>query len=290
MARARNIKPALFKNELLGVADPLLTLLFQSLWMLADKEGLLEDRPLRIKAETFPYREGLDINGYLTELQRLGFVKRYSVGSLALIQVVNFKKHQTPHSTEKPSELPHPSKETIENININTASVNPPLNNCENVVALPTDLLIPDLLIPDSTTLSGAPDVPKIETPNKTTRPFTAEAVEALEYLNEKSVSKFKPVESNVRLIVARMKEGATLAEIKQVIDAKVLKWIADPKMQDYLRPGTLFNAVKYAQYAGQLGPIDRGKGEWLEGLGKFESELTQQEKAQLFVARSATR
>lgn len=36
--------------------------------------------------------------------------------------------------------------------------------------------------------------------------------------------------------------------------------------------------------------PVDRGKGEWLEGLGKFESELTQQEKAQLFVARSATR
>ena len=106
MARARNIKPALFKNELLGVADPLLTLLFISLWTLADKSGRLEDRPLRIKAETFPYRENLDINGYLTQLYRLGFIVRYVVDGQPLIQVVNFEKHQTPHNTEKSSLLP----------------------------------------------------------------------------------------------------------------------------------------------------------------------------------------
>lgn len=150
MARARNIKPALFKNELLGVADPLLTLLFQSLWTLADKEGRLEDRPLRIKAETFPYRDSIDVNGYLTELQRLGFITRYLVGSLALIQVVNFKKHQTPHNTEKPSELPPPSAGTIVNIEVIDTSVKTPLSNGENIDALPPDLLIPSSLIPDS--------------------------------------------------------------------------------------------------------------------------------------------
>lgn len=112
MARSRNIKPGIFKNELLGVADPMLTILFQSLWCLADKAGRLEDRPLRIKAETFPYREGLDVNGYLTELERMGFIHRYSVGDLALIQVVNFDKHQNPHKTEKESELPDYSMKT----------------------------------------------------------------------------------------------------------------------------------------------------------------------------------
>lgn len=110
MARSRNIKPSLFKNELLGCADPLLTILFESLWCLADREGRLEDRPLRINAETFPYRNvPLPLfNGYLTELQRLGFIVRYKAGDLPLIQVVNFKKHQTPHNTEKASELPAP--------------------------------------------------------------------------------------------------------------------------------------------------------------------------------------
>lgn len=106
MARARNIKPSLFKNEVLGTADPLLTLLFESLWCLADKAGRLEDRPLRIKAETFPYREGVDIIGLLTDLERLGFVRRYQVSHLKLIEVVNFAKHQKPHHTEKESELP----------------------------------------------------------------------------------------------------------------------------------------------------------------------------------------
>lgn len=112
MARARSLKPALFKNEVLGVADPLLTILFQSLWCLADREGRLEDRPLRIKAETFPYREGIDINGYLTELERLEFIDRYTQDGLSIIQILNFKKHQNPHKTEKGSVLPEKPIET----------------------------------------------------------------------------------------------------------------------------------------------------------------------------------
>ena len=50
MARARNIKPSFFTNELLGTEDPMVSLTFAGLWCLADKEGILEDRPLRIKA------------------------------------------------------------------------------------------------------------------------------------------------------------------------------------------------------------------------------------------------
>ncbi len=77
MPRARNIKPGLFSNEILGTADPLLTILFTSLWCLADKAGRLEDRPERIKAQTFPYREGINIERSLFELQRMGFIIRY---------------------------------------------------------------------------------------------------------------------------------------------------------------------------------------------------------------------
>jgi len=155
MARARNIKPALFKNELLGVADPFLTLLFQSLWCLADREGRLEDRPLRIKAETFPYRESLDVNGYLTELQQLGFILRYSVNGVALIQIINFKKHQTPHKTEKASELPPPSAEAPAGGGSQGLTVLLPLNNGEITEALPPDSLIPDSLNPITSNPNG---------------------------------------------------------------------------------------------------------------------------------------
>jgi hypothetical protein len=140
MARARNIKPGLFKNEVLGTADPFVTLLFEGLWLLADKEGRLEDRPLRIRAELFPYREGFDINGYLTQLLRGGFIERYTVDKIAIIQIVNFRKHQSPHVTEKPSELPAKPEGYID----------APLDNGEITEPPPPDSLIPDSLIPDS--------------------------------------------------------------------------------------------------------------------------------------------
>ena len=155
MARARNIKPSFFKNELLGEADPLLGLLFISLWTLADKAGRLEDRPLRIKAETFAYREGIDINGYLTQLLSLGFIDRYKAvcngKEINVIEIINFTKHQTPHSTEKPSELP--SKPMLEPITLNneSASVNGHIN------VLNPDSSNTDSLIPDSPSLN--PDV-----------------------------------------------------------------------------------------------------------------------------------
>lgn len=152
MARARNIKPAIFKNELLGVADPFITLLFESLWCLADREGRLEDRPLRIKAETFPYRENMDINGYLTELARMGFIVRYVVDGAPLIQIVNFKKHQTPHKTEKDSVLPAWNGESVDTCGFAETTVKYTLNTDKITEALPPDLLIPDSfnLIPDS--------------------------------------------------------------------------------------------------------------------------------------------
>ena len=55
MARTRNIKPAFFDNDILGGLDPLTRLLFIGLWCIADREGRLEDRPLRIKKTLLGY-------------------------------------------------------------------------------------------------------------------------------------------------------------------------------------------------------------------------------------------
>jgi uncharacterized phage protein (TIGR02220 family) len=80
-----------------------------------------------------------------------------------------------------------------------------------------------------------------------------AAAVGILEYLNEKAAKNFKPVKANLSLITARLSE-ATADECRAVIDAKVQEWQNDPKMCGYLRPETLFGAVKFAGYLGQLG------------------------------------
>lgn len=166
MARARNIKPSFFKNELLGADDPLLGLLFISLWTLADKAGRLEDRPLRIKAETFPYRENIDINGYLTKLVSLGFIDRYKAvrdgQEVSIIEVLNFTKHQTPHSTEKQSELPAKPVNKPVTVTVALNNESDPVNSHINVLnpdSSNTDSLIPDSpnLIPDIAPENPAP-------------------------------------------------------------------------------------------------------------------------------------
>ena len=84
-------------------------------------------------------------------------------------------------------------------------------------------------------------------------RPTTQDPKEIIAYLNEKTGSNFKPVASNIKLIQARLKEGATIDEIKRVIDIKNQEWSQDLKMSEYLRPSTLFSAINYAQYSGQI-------------------------------------
>lgn len=152
MARARNIKPSIFRNEVLGTLDPLITLLFVSLWCLADRDGKLEDRPLRIKADTFPYRENIDINGYLTVLAQHGFIRRYLVDGVAVIQVTKFREHQSPHKTERDSVLPDADLQVVENKQEIDLTVNAPLKDDGLTAALPPEslLLNPDSLIPDS--------------------------------------------------------------------------------------------------------------------------------------------
>lgn len=105
MARARNIKPGLFKNELLVEQSLFVRLLFVGLWTLADREGRLEDRPKRIKLELFPY-DSESTDDALTVLAENGFIVRYQSAGINVIQIVNFLKHQTPHGTEKDSLLP----------------------------------------------------------------------------------------------------------------------------------------------------------------------------------------
>lgn len=55
------------------------------------------------------------------------------------------------------------------------------------------------------------------------------------------------------RLIHARVSEGYTLEDFKTVIDKKATEWGQDPKMQNFLRPETLFG-TKFEGYLNQHG------------------------------------
>ncbi len=105
MARARNIKPAFFDNEYLAESTPHARLLFIGLWMLADREGRLECRPKRIRAQLFAY-ENVDIDSLIQELVGFEFVQVYEIGGSKYMQIANWKKHQNPHHKEIASIIP----------------------------------------------------------------------------------------------------------------------------------------------------------------------------------------
>lgn len=173
MARARNIKPSFFTNEELADLPAFDRLLFVGLWCLADREGRLEDRPRRIKIELFP-GDTYDVAEGLVRLEQKGFIERYEAAGSQVISLPNFLRHQSPHSTEKDSELPdrngfltvnervkgrvtpgaqrlvNAGKPSSSGLSNEPLTVNAPLSNgSETVNASLDNALIPDSLNPD---------------------------------------------------------------------------------------------------------------------------------------------
>jgi hypothetical protein len=109
MARTRSIKPSFFKNEYLAECEPMARLLFVGLWTLADSTGRMEFRPLRIKAEIFPY-DNCDILGLLKQLADKGFVRAYESGDVKVLEIPTFGEHQRCHPDERDEGLPPPDE------------------------------------------------------------------------------------------------------------------------------------------------------------------------------------
>lgn len=109
--RCRVIKPGIVLNETLAALGPYATLLFERLWMLADREGRIEYRPERIRVEVFPYWPEINVEDLVEKLMKSGFVQKYrerKFSSTTFIVVLNFRKHQSIHPNEAKSVLPPP--------------------------------------------------------------------------------------------------------------------------------------------------------------------------------------
>lgn len=164
MARARNIKPGFFANEDLAECDPLARLLFAGIWCLADREGRLEDRPKRIRAELLPY-DSCDADDLLNQLQAKGFILRYSHGEGRFIQVLKFNSHQNPHMKEAKSTIPAPGAAVVAPPTAGAPTEAAPDQHSASTVQAPdqhhkspAESGFSDSLIPDSPILDSVPD------------------------------------------------------------------------------------------------------------------------------------
>lgn len=81
---------------------------------------------------------------------------------------------------------------------------------------------------------------------------------EILDYLNLKSGRKFSLTKTHCSHINARIDEGHTIEDFKQVIEVMCDKWLKDSKMSEYIRPQTLFG-TKFESYLNSK-PIKKEK------------------------------
>jgi len=107
MARARNLKPSFFANDILAECDPMARLLFAGLWTIADRDGRMEYRPRKIKGILFPY-DNCDIEPLVEQLAARGFVVVYRAGGINVLAIPTFGEHQRCHPDERSEGFPPP--------------------------------------------------------------------------------------------------------------------------------------------------------------------------------------
>ncbi len=245
MARIRTIKPGFFLDDQLAELPYPARLLFVGLWCIADRQGRLEDRPKRIKAEVLPY-DNEDVDALLCSLATAGFIVRYEADGKRYIQVVNFLKHQRPNAREPESTIPAPPEHILARArtctHMQTHACTPGRegkgregNNTPPYIPPPGGESAADATDP----VAAEPSPPKDRIPYKA----------IVDHLNEVCGTSYRhTTKATRRLIKARWNEGYRLEDFQAVIDDRWEEWSADPKMIQYLRPETLFG-TKFESY-----------------------------------------
>lgn len=250
MARIRSIKPEFWTDEKVVELSAFARLLFIGLWNFADDEGRMVCSPKRIKMQIFP-SDSVDCSALLGEIRGESLIELYVVDGQEYLQINGFTKHQKVDK-RTPSKLPPPPDHHPESPRVvPTEGIKEGIKEGKGCISANADM---------SGTAAGLPDVQPLESEKpKNGTHYNPMAREVLGFLNAKTGRSYQPVDANLKLIVARLKEGASVADCRAVVAKKCREWASDEKMSDYLRPATLFNATKFAQYRGELVEVDDG-------------------------------
>lgn len=81
-----------------------------------------------------------------------------------------------------------------------------------------------------------------------------------LDRLSEAVGAQFSVCESNVKPLVARIRDGASENDLRMVVWSKANEWESDDKMRRFLTPSTLFAAANFAKY------LPHARVEWGSG------------------------
>jgi len=258
MARIRTIKPEFFTSEQVAECSPSARLLFVGLWCFCDDGGVHPASCKRLKMEIMPGDECSldDIAGWINELKANGLLVEFRANNQRFWHVTGWK-HQR---VDKPNfKYPSPSDpgSVVEGSTSGRGTVDDH--------SPPEGKGVEGKGVEKSTTLSGSPPgQPDDAPPTKGKSNGTAlrrQALEVLGFLNEKAGKRFEATDANLDFIKGRLREGRDVQTLRMVIAMKCREWKDDEHMRQYLRPATLFNKSKCAQYVGELGSGRRDHG-----------------------------
>lgn len=95
------------------------------------------------------------------------------------------------------------------------------------------------------------------------------DAKQVIEFLRQKTGRNYQFVDTTMKFIVQRLREGITVDQCKQVIVKKHREWGSKPEMEKYLRPSTLFNKSNfYDKYLPEI-VTDEDKKNIMKGVDK---------------------
>jgi len=244
MPRIRTLKPEHRQHRKVGPLTDREYRLWVGMILEADDEGRLVCDAAQLRALVFAYQPKVPlaaIEAALARLEGVGLIRLYGVGTLRYADFPSWHDHQR-IDRKQPSRLPMYEAST---------------NGHRTLV---TDLEGKGGGIEGKGTehdVGPAPDGAPLTTMSKGhdhgPAALSTAAREILAFLNKKAGRNYQPLEVNLSLISARLREGATVAQCRAVIGLKCAAWQGDPKMTLYLRPATLFNREKFAQYLGEL-------------------------------------
>lgn len=241
MARIRTIKPEFFTSEDIVSLSPFARLLYIAMWCEADRDGRMEWKPVTFKMRYFP-GDTVEVRELCQELIDRGLVVQYGNG---LAYIPKFLEHQHINPREAQSRLPVPS-ENLRVIHASSRVTDAQVGRegkegkGREGVSRVEDASVG--LTPDA-----APPKPKNPELRKA-------AADVIAFLNEKAGRNYDLNGANADHVLARLKDGATVDDLRAVVAKKCREWRGDEKMAMYLRPETLFNRTKFASYKGELG------------------------------------
>jgi len=203
------------------------------LWNYADDEGRLVDDAMEIAARCprFFDVKGEKVERLLVELHASRLIHRYEHKQGKFIQCHDFENHQAIQK-KKTSTIPTMSDGYC------TDTVTLPERYCNATVGRK----------------EGRKEGKEGKERKGKEKTLSGDARLIITFLNEKTGKNYQPVKANLDLIQARLKEGFSVKQLKQVVAKKVREWKCNEKMAEYLRPKTLFNRTNFANYAGELG------------------------------------